>query len=992
MVSRWLRNVLVAAGAVALASWVARAQTPGGAAAHQPAIATVGSLKITRAEFEARAKQAMEEYKKRSGAELPEAMRPMARRQILEGMIRVELLQLEAQRLGMRASVAEAEAQLKHEPFFRSADGSVDERKFEAVKAANSPQFQEAVATMRERLAARTLNDRLERESTPDSTAYRKAAEHELMRATLDYLPLRRSDFSGAYREPREREVLDYYRRHADQFRLPARAVLTVASIEVPALPEQPPPGPAATQAWSDRMRASADSVIRAVRGGASLEELAATYGLLRPGVEVLPDNFPGFWHGDAKTRAAVFAARPGSLLDEPVRGADGWLVVRVDQRQPSHVPSLAEVAKEIRTRLREDSRLHSEERELRALYEARKDSLRTLAVMVRVALIDTSGIEAGKPSSSDLDRFYRGHLADYSSFDSEAGRVVEKPFDQVQDDVRRRWAMDRRVETARALAERLEKEWSRNRRDRSVERQVDVRELGALPIGARVEAGPASSVLTDSVSARGSSLGAGFTRTPRGFAVFQIYRRVPNQLPTFEQAMPRLRRWHQAQVQRTEEAGARALYDADPKHFATGRTLHFGRFLVQPQDLLTVPISHQEVERYYHEHIDRYSAPELVTASHILISPKGTGPGADAAAKTQAEGLLRRIHNGEDFSELAREFSDDDATKSSGGDLGTFGHGTYLPELEHVVFSMRPGDVSDVVHTEVGYDIVKCRNYLPPIAKPLPHVYANVTADLANEKADSLAKGRADSLFQTLHSPEQAREVAHRLKLQMNEFTRAIGARSRSREMDAYFRTLDATPAGHLYPGAYPVQGQGYAITWVDTVTAATAPTWQDARQRALEEYRLGAGLRALRAKEAELDSMVSSGWTLDSLVTLWGGWEHLEDVKPGTQLPGLGGADVVDSLVFGSDDHPVVPEGAVSGWVELPRGDVRIRVTQRKRPSHSLLAIRTRRDLQLATQRAMEQVFDRLKRRFPVRILDARLRELKPPAIPEPGQTRGG
>src|SRR5262249_34739120 len=156
-----------------------------------------------------------------------------------------------------------------------------------------------------------------------------------------------------------------------------------------------------------------------AVKGGARLEDASVEFGGPRTGVTVLPDNFPGYWKGDAGQTAAVFKATPGSMLREPIPGSEGFVVVRVDDVQPAHTAPLAEISRDIRGRLRDDSRLHHDEHERRALFTTLKDSLSGPAWRVRWAAVDTATVKVPEPSDADLDRWYRGHLADFSSFDA---------------------------------------------------------------------------------------------------------------------------------------------------------------------------------------------------------------------------------------------------------------------------------------------------------------------------------------------------------------------------------------------------------------------------------------------------------------------------------------------------------------------------------------------------------------------------------------------
>jgi peptidyl-prolyl cis-trans isomerase C len=108
----------------------------------------------------------------------------------------------------------------------------------------------------------------------------------------------------------------------------------------------------------------------------------------------------------------------------------------------------------------------------------------------------------------------------------------------------------------------------------------------------------------------------------------------------------------------------------------------------------------------------------EAVKARHILIAFKGS-PAAregrpdlsEAAAKTKAEDLRKRIVGGADFAALARTESDDVGSGVNGGDLGEFGRGQMVPEFEQAAFATKNGDVAPVVRTQFGYHVVQVQD-----------------------------------------------------------------------------------------------------------------------------------------------------------------------------------------------------------------------------------------------------------------------------------------
>lgn len=101
---------------------------------------------------------------------------------------------------------------------------------------------------------------------------------------------------------------------------------------------------------------------------------------------------------------------------------------------------------------------------------------------------------------------------------------------------------------------------------------------------------------------------------------------------------------------------------------------------------------------------------PDSVKARHILIptvDPQSGQPIAlDSVAKKQADSLFDAIKAGADFAKLAAQFSSD-GSKEKGGDLGTFGYGTMVPEFNEFCFS-NPVGSKKVVKTQFGYHIIE--------------------------------------------------------------------------------------------------------------------------------------------------------------------------------------------------------------------------------------------------------------------------------------------
>jgi parvulin-like peptidyl-prolyl isomerase len=114
-----------------------------------------------------------------------------------------------------------------------------------------------------------------------------------------------------------------------------------------------------------------------------------------------------------------------------------------------------------------------------------------------------------------------------------------------------------------------------------------------------------------------------------------------------------------------------------------------------------------QELRDYFNQHVEDYRLKELVTAQHILFKTTDKKPEEIEAIRKKALSVLDRIKKGEDFSTLAKQFSED-TSAANGGNLGDFPRGKMVPEFDKAAFSLGVGAVSDLVQTQFGFHIIK--------------------------------------------------------------------------------------------------------------------------------------------------------------------------------------------------------------------------------------------------------------------------------------------
>ncbi|WP_456272226.1 foldase protein PrsA [Bacillus sp. AK031] len=112
------------------------------------------------------------------------------------------------------------------------------------------------------------------------------------------------------------------------------------------------------------------------------------------------------------------------------------------------------------------------------------------------------------------------------------------------------------------------------------------------------------------------------------------------------------------------------------------------------------IDISDEEIKEYFETNKDSFSQQAQVEASHILLEDEET-----------AKEVKAKLDSGEDFAELAKEYSTDTSNAEAGGELGFFAKGEMVAEFEDKAFSMNKGDISEPVKTEFGYHIIKVKD-----------------------------------------------------------------------------------------------------------------------------------------------------------------------------------------------------------------------------------------------------------------------------------------
>src|SRR5947209_3360834 len=330
------------------------------------------------------------------------------------------------------------------------------------------------------------------------------------------------------------------------------------------------------------------------------------------------------------------------------------------------------------------------------------------------------------------------------------------------------------------------------------------------------------------------------------------------------------------------------------------------------------------DIDRAYNNNIEQYTTPEQVRASHILLKTEGKD---DAAVKARAEDVLKQAKAGADFAELAKKYSEDEASAKQGGDLDYFGKGRMVPEFDQAAFSMEPGTISDLVKTQYGYHIIKLVDKKPGTTRTLAEVRPQIADQLGYERAQAQAADLAQAVEKEISKPADLDRVAKARGLQVQEsglFARDEPILGLGASPEAATRAFD-TKQGEV---AGPVRtGRGFGFLTVVARQDAYIPKLDEVKDRVRDEVVKQKARALSKEKAAAIAAKLKASSDFEKAAKAAGlDPKTTELVTRDAPLPDLGVAPAVEAAAF------TLPAGAVSDPIATDNGTAIIKVVEKK------------------------------------------------------------
>ena len=294
--------------------------------------------------------------------------------------------------------------------------------------------------------------------------------------------------------------------------------------------------------------------------------------------------------------------------------------------------------------------------------------------------------------------------------------------------------------------------------------------------------------------------------------------------------------------------------------------------------------------------------------------------------AKARADSLLKAVKAGADFVDLCKRFSQEPGAPTSGGDLGWFGRGRMVKEFEAASFAMKPGEISDVVHTQFGYHIIRLEDRKAAGIRPYDEVSGEIRTELAQARADSSTRRAAQSLRKRLALGGDAAVLA---KPYGGLVSTPPFAPTEAVPQVGFLQGLGADlpkMVAGKWAGTVYRTGDQYVAVRLRLKTPPRPAEFDEVKQQVIDDLKAQKKKDLMAQKVAAIRAQLAAGVPADSVAGPWGG---LKEATPVTA-----NAAFVPTLGFGPHIMPKIlklKSGELSDTLSTPLGVMWVRFDQR-------------------------------------------------------------
>lgn len=946
------------------------AARPAGAPATSPVVARIEGRPLTQADFDRVAIPYFARMRAQFGSGFEGDIVKIANHNVLDELLRRELLRIEARRQKLTPSPADIDSVLMRDPYFYTA-GKFDTQKFNTYKTSPQSNYMQMLPELTELAAMDLLDRRLRQRMIPTAAELRAEWAKRNDQVKFHSFALLQRDIS-LDPESTPTEWAAYYEAHPDQFMRRTQVRLRYVRFPLPADGDS-------SRAEQERQ---ANTRAKAVLDSIDHKTLPDTSARLQDTglFEALSGNVPGLgFTPELQTELGRADSVTSVRKIGPVTTRDAVIAGVITEREPKHLSPLNEVLGDVRRAADAEKRRTAADDERRAYYLQHPDQFRTTRLTVSRVTLSDAAFMTRPPTNAEMDKWYAENWRRFLMITDSTRKSPPPLPDSLRAMLKSRTMKGLRPMQIDELMGRMATALKTNKDFRAAARGAGavaetltlVKDLtgDSLFVNPLVE-----TYYNTAFSHLGEVQGPQFFGGSH-YVVWRIDTADSAYLPPYEMVRSKADIGFRNEQRAKDEIDARAFFT--PRHAEykapTKYAVDFVRLHMPPAD--SVKIADAELRAFYASHQDRFRQEEEVHARHLLIMAREGSDTDMKKAKERADSLLVAAKGGADFVDLCKRFSQEPGAATGGGDLGWFGRGRMVKEFETAAFALKPGELSGVVKSQFGYHIIRLEERKPAGVRSYDEVSAEIRTELAQSRSDSTTKRSALALRRKLALGGDATALAKPFgglvsaaPIAPNEAVPEVG-----------FLPGLAADLPKLLPGkwsatAYRTSDQ-YVLVRLRLKTPPRPAEFDEVKTQVIDDMKAQKKQDLMARKVAAIRAQLTSGVPADSVAAPWGGFKEANPVTAN--------AAFVPTLGFGPHIMPKIlklKNGEVSDTLSTPLGVMWVRMD--KRVPADAAAYKTQKD-QVQQELVVTRMNDWLeaeKKTVRIEVLRPDLREPKP------------
>ncbi len=341
--------------------------------------------------------------------------------------------------------------------------------------------------------------------------------------------------------------------------------------------------------------------------------------------------------------------------------------------------------------------------------------------------------------------------------------------------------------------------------------------------------------------------------------------------------------------------------------------------------------VSDAELQAYYNANLDQYKVENQAHVEHILFKTVGKTDAEVAEIRQKAADVLKQAKAGANFEDLAKKYSEDDATKDKGGDLGWIVDGQTAPQFQQAAFSLPVGSISDLIQTPYGIEIIKVLDRQTAHTKSFDEVKDSIQPIVLENKVNAEADDATNQLAAAIRESDRQSldDLAKKFNMQVAEsspvtFSQPIDDLGDSADTD---RLLFELQPGEL---GQPLRiDKGVVVLSVVNIQPAHQGTLAEVHDQVLADYQHEQAIQLASSRATDLAKQAEGGEDFTKVAKSLGLDAKTSDffARSGS-IPGVGTGKQIQGAF-------TLPVGKVSSPIDLSGNWLVFKVVTRNEPN---------------------------------------------------------